>query len=250
MDARDIFLDQFNEHYDLPGKYHPHWEPDSLIELGAVGHLDEGDWQQDRPPGALGDLGDPRPGPAAPLSFASGDGISIRAALKGTSGKEWKFIGDAAAGIKIHFARANSLVVAAPDTTYEQLPNEHLVAEKMIDAWKEEDLHYDDEVVVGIRRASGGLVVASGDADAGVDVTTSATIRQGVIDIAEVKGHLGIVNQEKTSYHRDFPNGMVLAYRALRLTEDGVVFFRHPGVHPGIAPESELIMPLPEREPH
>jgi hypothetical protein len=23
MDARDIFLDQFNDHYDLPGKYHP-----------------------------------------------------------------------------------------------------------------------------------------------------------------------------------------------------------------------------------
>jgi hypothetical protein len=117
----------------------------------------------------------------------------------------------------------------------------------MIDAWNEEALDYGDEVVVGLRHASGGIVVASGDADSGVDITTNATIREGAIDIADVKGELSIVDQSKTTYHRDFPKGMVLAYRALRLTEDGVIF-AHPGVHPAITrgEDFDLIMPLPK----
>jgi len=246
--AHDVYVNGLNSRFDLPGKYRPHWTPTSLVELGSIGRQEDKDWVQttDAKSNGLGDLGKPDLGPGASMSFAAGEGITIQAALQGSTAKGFEFIGKAAAGVKIHMAHKDSLVVLAPETTYEQLPDERTVAKQMIKAGKSGDLQFGDQVIVGLLRAQSGSVIASEQDGAKVDLTASATIKAGAIDVGDIKGELGIVNDSGMSWSPKFPNGFVLATRALEYTEQGVLWARHPVAVPAgeIALGEDLVMPL------
>jgi hypothetical protein len=248
MSARGVYTHELEDRYDFPGKYHPHWEPHSLLDLGDVGRSEDGDWQKtgDASTRGLGDLGTPEQGTAAPISFTAGEDIQIRASLSAST-KGFEFIGKAKAGIKITFGHTDSLVVVAPDTRYVQLPDDNDVAEQMIEAWKRKDLKFGDQVAVGVLKTAGGMVLASEEGGASVDVTTDAEIKEGMIDIAEVKGRLSIVNKSKMAYAHPFPEGFVLARRSLKIDRRAIRFWK-PEVHPELLPsaDDDFVCDLPE----
>jgi hypothetical protein len=248
VSAREVYIEQLDARFDLPAKYHPHWEPHSLCKLGDVGRVENGDWQRtgNAATRGLGELGTPIRGSTAPLSFGAGQNLKVQAELSGTTAPGFEFIGRAAAGIKISFGKADSLVIVATDTAYQQLPDDRAVARTMLDAFKDgERLTLGDQVVVGVLRAGKGMVLASAAGDAEVNVTSDAVVRQGTIDIAELKGNLAIANHTNMSYARSFPRGLILGHRALELHEKGIIA-RRPEVRAAVAagPEYDLILAM------
>jgi hypothetical protein len=253
MDVRKIYVDGVNKHLNLPAFYRAHWAPNSACALGDIGRLEGDDWQRTvrADGGVLNDLGTPDTGTSAPFKFTDGGKVELRAALKGSTDAAFSFIGGAEAGIKASFEKERSLLVAAPDAAYDQLPSDLTVAQKMLEAFEEADpkkrLVYGDEVIVGVYHANSFVILASAQAGATADITTNAKIKEGVIDVAEVEGRLGLVNQSSVGYYSSSKDGsVVLAHRALLVHEEGIVFFKHPAVDTAerIAPEYEVVLPF------
>jgi hypothetical protein len=251
--AREVYVREVEHRLNLPGRYHVHWEPNSLCNLGDVGRKEDRDWQTtiqaDGPGYPLHDLGTSSSGTPAPFSFTAGGKVDIHAALKGSTDAGFSFIGQASAGIKVSFEKSDSVLLAAPDAAYQQLPSDLEVARQMKEAWNTESLRYGDQVIVGIYRANSFVILVSSSAGASADITTDATIREGVVDVAAVHGSLGIVNSSSMGYQTSSHDAgaVVLGHRALELAQEGIIF-RHPGVRTaqGIIdePAYDLILPL------
>jgi hypothetical protein len=250
MDVRGIYLDGVNKHLDLPGDYLAHWAPNSPCALGDVGRREDGDWQRtiraDESP--LMDLGASGAGTSAPFKFTDGGKVELRAALKGSTDQGFEFIGNAEAGIKVSFEKERSLLVAAPNAAYDQLPNDMTVAEKMKEAFEDGDLNYGDQVIVGVYTASSFVILVAAQAGATADITTNAKISEGVINVAEVQGELGLVNQSSVGYDSSSKDvgPIVLAHRALEIHRKGIIH-RHPVVSSAeyVAPEEDYDVVLP-----
>jgi len=257
VDVRKIYVDGVNKHLNLPGYYRARWAPTSACALGDIGGPESGDWQRKirADEGVITDLGTPDTGTSAPFKFTDGGRVELKAALKGSTDPGFSFIGNAEAGIKASFEKERSLLLAAPDATYDQLPSDVRVAQKMLDLFHEEEkkeekkLDYGDQVIVGVYHASSFVILVSGEAGATADIVTNAKIKEGPINVAEVEGQLGLVNQSSVGWQSSSKDTgqVVLGYRALELHKEGIVFFRHPAVDPAeriAEPEYELVLPM------
>jgi hypothetical protein len=255
INVQEIYRKGVDRHLDLPNTYLAHWAPNSPCDLGDVGQSGEDGWgvQQSAANSPLGDLGTPRTGTPAPFKFTDGGSIELRAALKGSTDAAFSFIGAAAAGITLKFEKASSLLVAAPDAAYSEIDDDRGIAKKMLDALQAEELDYGDQVIVGVYRASSFVILVSAESGATADITTNATIRQGVINVADVEGELGLVNARSVGYQTDSSRAgpIVLGHRALEIADVGIIV-RRPAIVTAeqIAPEPEYDVILPLQREH
>ena len=207
--------------------------------------MDKGSWSRLGSPSEWSfDPGQPVIGQPGSGSFLDGQGIEIDAALRGSPNPKFAFIGEATAGVRFAFAKSESTVVIAPKRTTSEIDSVRGCARAMILAWHKNDLSYGDVVLVGMTTAPSAILLVSEEDESEVDFTFNGKITAGTHGVAELSTKLEFAQDHGKVWYQDFPDGLTLAVRGLRLQEERVSWNEtRPVVDPAEAalPEETLM---------
>jgi hypothetical protein len=243
--ARLVYLDELNDRLDYPGTWHPLWDPGTPIVFGSVGRIKNGAF-------AAADVAvnrgvklpaDRQSGPTHSKSFTSASGVSMDADVSGSTDQRFSFIGSAAAGVIFSFAAAESIALVAENALYTIVPAEKQIAERMKEALDGKRMMVGDVLVTGLLEAESGIVLISGEGTASVEATTNVNLGKGPVDIGKVSGKLSVAHRSNMQYWQPYPEGLVLAYKGLKIVDHGILFVRwRPEVVTADADDSDFVM--------
>lgn len=175
---------QYTRSLLLKTGYRATWWPGELIELGAVGLLSDGLFDQRA---RLSDFGVsivemPNSG-STDVEYQSSAGVKTSFKAAGESSEVFQAVGAASAGVRLDFSRSGAVVFSAPNCRISEIDNKRSLERKVraIGDWE-----MDWVIVTKILRAPSATILVSGSVGAFAELRTSAGIAPQGVEIADL----------------------------------------------------------------
>jgi hypothetical protein len=234
----DVYQQALEEEYEYPKGWMANWPAGFDRRLGEVGDVSNHKFNRDA---MLGDKGieareDPDHGrPDGPWNFQSDENISVAVGVD-ASLPQWRWIGNAKAGVKIAFGKSKGVVVGIGSSHQERLLDIDGLKQELLDAAKDGRIDVGKAVVIEQHIADSGVVVESEGQSAELAATTNADVGPaGTPSLASFAADLNVHEDSREVSQETYPNGFTIAFRVVKLGTRGWWWWKHIVVE-GVAP--------------
>jgi hypothetical protein len=231
MSAKRLYVDAVSNELDLGGRWIANWPPGIEVRLGMVGEIEDNGFVQeghlsdgDRAvPFETDDTSDRPDG----YDFATRGAVKVFAKAKGETSDIIPHVPKLSAGFKIQFEKENAVAVRFDNVVQRRIKSEKALAKEIIAAWHDgERMEMGDIVIVAVLDTASGIAATSASKSAEVEAAVSAEIGTGPISLGDITGEVNIAYKSGTDFETTMGSGNVFAYRAVKLTRDGVFGLR------------------------
>ncbi len=182
-------------------KLHAAWPPNSLIRLGDVGAMEEGERfvyrtsleEQEIP------FHEDAPGGPASYEHATDGAVSFTFKGQGQAPMAGSALSEANAGITVGFSRENAVYFRADGTVLLRISNQAQMEQRILDAYERGVWDPAWMVVVEVVRASACTVLISGSRSSTIELETAGAIGTSGFSFADMTAGISIRSQREMS---------------------------------------------------
>lgn len=193
--AIDTYMKTAYDHF----KIQPTWPPGSLVDVGWVGKMKDGQFVRTSELADHGIRIRRKTVEVPAMRFASAGGVEFIASAKGSLSKAVSAIAKADAGLKIAFKKNAAIAIVLDPVVEIMIDNVDAVLKWMDEAGRKK-LDQDHVVVTHVRRARAGVIAMAQSAGAEVQLKTDVSLGRGSVELGKVRGKFSLVTSSSTDF--------------------------------------------------
>ncbi|MGO9291487.1 MAG: hypothetical protein ACLQIJ_22380 [Polyangia bacterium] len=191
--------------------------PNLPLELGAVGFIDKGIFDQRTTLGELGiKFATTKSRGSASHNHMHSSGVSVSAKTLGKAADPIQAVARGGATLVLAFDRPGSWIFSAPNTYIEQIKSLEKLEQSVSEIAKQHKWKRRWAVVTLVVRGESAVVMRSTSNKASIEISGEAALLPGDIDLTKLGTELRITRQTGSTQRFDASGDLVLLFRAHR----------------------------------